>query len=266
MQRIDGHPSVRARSLLPREHGTYGELAFPLLTALALARIDPASIALVVAFVTAFLAHEPMLLLFFRRGGRPSVELLRRARRRLVVLAGVGLVAFLFGLAAMHATARIFLLVPIALGALLALVVAARNERTALGEVFAAAALASCSLPIAIEGGLAVSRAFAFFAIWSVGFSLSTLAVRGVIATARGEGARERRQEVAFAASFAWVVTIVQAGLHRLPEIAPFALAPFALVSIALALFPPHARHLRTIGWLLIGASASTTAILIAAR
>jgi uncharacterized membrane protein YdjX (TVP38/TMEM64 family) len=43
----------------PKEHGAYGQLAFPLVTAFAVAGIPPAAALTALAAVAAFVAHEP---------------------------------------------------------------------------------------------------------------------------------------------------------------------------------------------------------------
>jgi hypothetical protein len=68
------------RTLLPREHGAYGQLALPLVTALAMGRPGGAALALTLAAIAAFLLHQPVLLLATRRESRAR-DLARTARR-----------------------------------------------------------------------------------------------------------------------------------------------------------------------------------------
>ncbi|PWT82253.1 MAG: hypothetical protein C5B57_08975 [Blastocatellia bacterium] len=49
------------RIMLPREHGVYGQMLFPLATALLVGRPTVPAFALVAAGVFAFLAHESLL-------------------------------------------------------------------------------------------------------------------------------------------------------------------------------------------------------------
>src|SRR5205823_6340503 len=55
-------------ALLPKEHGAYGQLLFPLITAMAVGRPGVAAWSFAAAAVCAFLAHEPLLLLLGQRG------------------------------------------------------------------------------------------------------------------------------------------------------------------------------------------------------
>src|SRR4051812_49522750 len=58
--------------MLPREHGAYGQLLFPLVTALAVGRPRVVAWLLAASAVGAFLAHEPLLVLLGQRGARAA--------------------------------------------------------------------------------------------------------------------------------------------------------------------------------------------------
>jgi len=68
--------AVARRLLLPQEHGTYGELLFPLVSALLLTTSGRASWGLVGLALGGFLAHEGFSVLVGTRGTRAQ----RRAR------------------------------------------------------------------------------------------------------------------------------------------------------------------------------------------
>ncbi len=63
-----------SNSLLPREHGAYAELAFPLATGLAAGGPTVAGVAFSLAAVVLFLAHEPAAVMLGRRGARLQLE------------------------------------------------------------------------------------------------------------------------------------------------------------------------------------------------
>ncbi len=87
------------RTLLPREHGAYVQLALPLVTALAMGRPGGAAVAFTGLAIAAFLLHQPILLLATRQEGRAR-DLARGARRLERSLAGeIVLAAVLAGLA-----------------------------------------------------------------------------------------------------------------------------------------------------------------------
>ena len=68
-----GGAGSRVRALLPKEHGAYGQLAFPAVTACASSGVTAATLLLIGAIVGGFLAHEPILILSGRRGERVRV-------------------------------------------------------------------------------------------------------------------------------------------------------------------------------------------------
>ena len=66
-------------TLLPREHGAYGQLSLPLVTALSVAGPSIAGLLVAVSAVAAFVAHEPASVLLGLRGARVRQELGRTA-------------------------------------------------------------------------------------------------------------------------------------------------------------------------------------------
>ncbi len=78
---------MHVSSYLPREHGTYAELAFPLLSGLLLAP-SPAGVAYAAACVAVFMAYEPAALLLGIRGVRLRAQLGEGARTRLFLWTG----------------------------------------------------------------------------------------------------------------------------------------------------------------------------------
>lgn len=237
------------RLLLPREHGAYAQLGFPLACALIIGAPTLGSAALAIAAMLAFWAHEPLLLLLGRRGERLREELGGRARRVLGLLLA-GLLALL-GAAAALAELR-WLPLPGALGALALLFALKRWERTAPGEVLAALALTSWSVPVAVAGGAGARLAVETFLAFALGFAVATLAVRAAIAQGKGEG-WGKRLSAGVVAIFAMALAISLAALGALPLL---------LFALFLALFPPHPRHLRRVGWGLVATAGLATALL----
>ncbi|MFW5947417.1 MAG: YwiC-like family protein, partial [Gemmatimonadota bacterium] len=70
----DGRPSpareVRVSGLMPREHGAYAQLGFPLVTGLVYSGGQPGAVAFAVAAVAFFLLHEPLAVRSGARGAR----------------------------------------------------------------------------------------------------------------------------------------------------------------------------------------------------
>jgi hypothetical protein len=122
-------------SLLPKEHGAYGQLTFPLLTSFAVAGVSVPSVLIACAVVAAFLAHEPLLVLLGGRGPRAKREDGRRARVWLAAAIVVAVGAGLATLAVMASGIRTWLLLPLVPAALVAAAVTSKREKSALGEI-----------------------------------------------------------------------------------------------------------------------------------
>ncbi|WP_242392223.1 YwiC-like family protein [Anaeromyxobacter oryzisoli] len=254
----------RGRSLLPHEHGAWGQLAMPLLTALAIGRPAAGSLLLTAAIVLAFVAHEPLLVVLGQRGWRVRQEDGARALRWLVALAVLAAVTGLGGVLLAPPAARLALLLPAGLAAAVAWLVHARREKTTLGEVVVAAALASAAWAVALAGGAAAEAALAALLAWILAFAAAILGVRVILVRVRSKGAEDpgRRNAVLAAllavgaAALSWAGLPVAVALATLPTVA-------LSIVICLARFSP--KRLRELGWALVGSSAVTLAILVAA-
>lgn len=251
-----GRPG-KDRTLWPKEHGAYGQLALPVVAALALGRPTLASILLVIGAAAAFVAHEPLLVALGLRGARARREHGGRAARLGVGCAGLALAAGLGGWSLGGLGVIFASLLPLAfVVALLPLVVAGR-ERTTGGEVLAGAALAAASIPVAVAGGVSLGSAALVWGAWIVAFTASTAAVRLVIARHK-TGARDR--------SLLAVTGAATAGLVALAAATPIGLAaaPMVLAGWWLIARPPHPRNLRRVGWTLVACSTATAVLAVA--
>ena len=250
------------RSMLPHEHGAWGQLAMPLLTAFAIGRPTPAALALAAAVVLAFLAHEPAIVLLGQRGRRARDEDGTRARRWLLATGASAAIAGAAGLALAPPVARLALAVPGLLGvAILGLLLAGR-EKTVAGETAVAAALASSGAAVALAGGADPAHALAAAIAWTLGFVAATLAVQVILVRVRSKGARDpgRRHAALAALLVAGAVALSRAGL---PAALAWATLPTALLSIAVCLARFSPRRLRELGWALVGSSTLTLVILV---
>ena len=97
--------------MLPKEHGAYGQLLFPLVTAAAMGRPTLAAVALIITATAIFLSHEPLLVLAGSRGPRARRDDGARARRWLTAVATIALIAGLTALRSMANGSRWTLLV-----------------------------------------------------------------------------------------------------------------------------------------------------------
>jgi hypothetical protein len=231
----------------------------PLCAALAMGRPGLGAIMIAIAGVAVFLGHEPALIAIGHRGPRARREDGARALRRLALLGAAAALLGGLGIAFVPAAARWSLAVPAAFAAVVAVFIARGAEKTAPGELIAAAALSSASIPVALASGASPGAAWGAWAAWSAAFGASTFAVRTVVAHARSPIAWPRRL-VAPAAVIALLA--LAAGAGGLPWFAALAAAPMLAVAVGLAAAPPGPRSLKRVGWALVGASVLLAAVL----
>lgn len=249
--------------LIPREHGAYGQLAFPMLAALASGGGSAAGWLLVAAFSAAFIAHEPLLVLLGRRGARVRRELGRDAASTLVSTGSVAVLATLGGAVLMPPAHRWTVLVPAAFAVATIPMIVQKTQKTLAGEMHVALTLASCALPVGAAAGLRPQEAAACWFVMTLGFWAATLAVRGTIALQRREAAGALRLGAVAVALVSPLVAIAIAERFRLHPLFWISTLPLSLLAAAVALAPPHSRRLRRVGWALIGGSLAAAALLI---
>jgi len=257
-------PGVAERILLPKEHGTYGELLCPMLSALTLARPGRASWGLAVLALSGFLAHEGFAVLAGRRGARALRDGRWVAWRSLMTL---GVLAAAGAAVAWPALAPEAL---VATGILATLSVAAVSltwfgrEHTLGSELVAALTLSGWCTPIGLAGGLSLPVAAALWVIWAGVFTVATCAVRAVVTrTARRPIAPVAALGLIFAAATATPVALMgDAGY--IPGNAGVTLIPAVVMFLVLTIAPIHATRLRLIGWVMMGMCLLTLALVVA--
>jgi len=259
---VETTPSPR-RSLLPQEHGAWGQLFAPLATALALGRPGPAAIALAASAALGFLACEPALVMLGQRGTRVFQEDGPRAGRRFAWLALLALAAGGLGLGLAPPAARWAALPTPVLAAAASVLVARKLEFTLPGEIVIAIALSSVGLPVALASGASLGAALAAWATWILAFTAVTLAVQVLLTRARGEERGRGALSAAGVVGIGLAAAALAAG-GIFPGAALFALAPLALVSFAVCVLPVSPRRLKAVGWTIMGASLLTVVLLAA--
>jgi hypothetical protein len=250
-------PRAQRGPLWPREHGAYGQLGLPLVAALALGSPTLTSGLLVTGAVAAFVAHEPLLVWLGARGTRARREHGARAAWLGLSLA-VGALAL--GGVAMALGGRVIVLaslVPLALTAGVLPFVLTGREKSTPGELLAGVALASASIPVSIAAGVSPFVAAIACATWAIALTAGTAAVRWVIA---------RHRVGKSDATLLAVLSATTAAGTALATRYPIALAaaPMVLAAWFLVAFPPHPRHLRRVGWTLVGSSTATAVLIVA--
>jgi len=250
--------------MLPREHGAYGQLLFPLVTTLAIGRPSPAAVAIAAVAMCFFLAHEPLLVLLGERGPRAARTERHRARRWMALL-GAAAAGFAVVLVAFSTrTVQLALLAPVVLAAAVLTIILAGRERTIGGEVLSALAFASIAVPMALAAGATPTAAIACAAVFAAQFVSATLAVHAVILRTRQPPAIRSRLIAAAVASGSVLGLAWLAARGAIAGSAPLAVLPAWIASCSLAAVPPPARRLRVVGWCLLATSLTTAMILVA--
>jgi hypothetical protein len=250
--------------VLPKEHGAYGQLLFPMATALAIGRPGAAAFALAAAAVCVFLAHEPLLVLLGLRGPRARRDLHRRAVRWISGLAVLALGLAGFAIATTSAAGRLALVPPAVLALTLGGLIIAGREHTLIGEAVSAITLSSIAYPIALSSSVSRPAALTCASAFATAFVTAVVCVHGVIAFTRQPPAVASRAAGAAVAiggtiALGWAASVSVMNIAALWAAIPSALAGCLLVAV-----PPSARRLRSVGWTLVATSTAAALVLIA--
>lgn len=252
-------------ALLPKEHGAYGQMAFPLVTALVVAGVTPAALLAAVAIVAGFLAHEPALVLLGLRGPRARRELGPAARAWLSVLGATTVAVGVGALLLTPSAQRWTFALPLVPSLLVMAAIARREEKSWHAEIAVALTFALAAVPLCLAGGGTPRQAAAIAVPFALIFVAGTLAVRTVILRVRGGGNPGAMRATRAAALIFIVCGVLSAAMAvRSGWIASSALlaaGPGLALAAAVALTSPSPNHLKTIGWLLV--SASTIAAIV---
>lgn len=249
---------------LPKEHGTYAELAFPLASGLLVGGWSPVGGLLGVAAVALFLAYEPAVLLMGFRGERLRAGLGPGARPRLVAWSALALLAVVLAFLAASPAVRRWLLVPGAL-ALLALPLALRRRlKTVAGELAVAFALAALHLPVAAAGGAQGQELVGPALVWATAFALATLAVHGLKDRFRGRRSWTVTGAMALALAACAAAAVVFSTTPAVRRFAAAFLVP-GVATLGLTARPVHPKHLKRVGWTLVAADTAALVVMLAA-
>lgn len=241
-------------------------LTFPVLSGLVLGGISWPGLVFALMAVAGFLAHEPLLIVLGGRGERLRSSQDPAARRRLARIgAAMAVAGTVFVLAAPSAAWA-----PALLSGVLAAVVGgllfAGRTKTLAGELLVACAFASVHGTVAASGGAGPWAVFLPVAVWATSFAVATLSVHALKYRFKGRG--PGRWTVAAAPTLAGALVIVAtmalvAG-HPLGFVAA-SLVPKSAVVLSLAVLSVHPRHLKRVGWSLVGADGATLILLVLA-
>ncbi|MGK7312999.1 MAG: YwiC-like family protein [Candidatus Longimicrobiales bacterium M2_2A_002] len=250
--------------LLPREHGAYAQLGFPLLTGLIYARGDGGALGFAVAAIALFLAHEPVAVLAGVRGKRLQEQLAGPARRRVWALgaaAALGLVAAI-GLATPRAWLAAIL--PGGLALLLLPLLGTRKLKSIPAEILVAALFSTSTLPLALCGPATWSAAGVAAAVWFAAVLPAIFSVHGIKVAFKGK--EEGRWTVTAAPVSAALVVLgalAAAAVVRPHGLDFLAVIPPALAVLVLSWIRPHPKHLKRVGWTMVAADTMTLVLLL---
>ena len=254
-------------SLFPKEHGAYAQLAFPLVTGMALAVPTLSTISFGLAGVAFFLANEPATILLGGRGVRLQNKAGSRAKLRGESLSAVGVVLGVVGLVTGWPVVWPSVLLPLFAGLALVPMVLTGRQKTLGGELLAITAFTTLMLPMAVASGVDPVRAALASAVWWFSFGIGTLEVRAIKARHKGAAGTGWIRWIPRLTSGAVVAGAVFLSLGQggFPELAgpAAALLPPALATFILSLFRVHPKHLKRVGWGLVVANTLALVLLL---
>ena len=249
------------RKMVPREHGAYAELLFPILTVFLGGRPTASTFLLAIATIACFLANEPLLVLYGQRGARTKREGSDRAKRALLVFFLIALGAGAAGLWLAPPQARYAVALPLILGITLVMLAIQGLERSMVGEALAATTLSSVAVPLGVSAGLSLPASLAVSLIWLVTSLLGTAIVRLTVARTKAKtdadlkSVRLKRALLVLVCLLVIAVGVAAPYGSRVGLWVLAAAVPVAVVVLAMAALRPTARRLRLIGWSLVAAN-----------
>jgi len=249
------------RKMIPREHGAYAELLFPIAAVLLGGSPTTSTWLLAVGAIACFLANEPLLVLFGQRGTRTKREESDRAKRALLIFALLALGAGVAGLLLATTAVQYAVSVPLLLGAGLVMLAIQGLERSMFGEVLAASTLSSVAVPLGLSADLGLAATLSVALIWLVTSLLGTAVVRLTVARTKAKS----DEELARVRSKRALLVLVCLAVIVVGVAAPYgfrvglwvlaAAVPVAVVVFGMAVLQPTARRLRFMGWSLVAAN-----------
>lgn len=254
ISRAHGRPKATPNAhFLPKEHGAYAELLFPIITALVIFPVSPAAILFATAVVCGFLAHEPALVLLGHRGPRMKRERSAAARKHFFWRISATALASAGTLLLADDSMKVTFFVPAIFTLALIIPVLRKKEKTLFGEVLVAGAFASSTYVMTAGHHEGLRAAL----VWAFTFSLATLAVRGVIA----KKWRKTQRTLAIIMS---TTMLIAASWQLVGEhfiLMPF--VPIAVATVGISIWRPKPKYLRRVGWTLVATNFATLALLM---
>jgi hypothetical protein len=252
------------RWLLPREHGAYAELLFPVVTGWASRSPDVATVLFTVAVVAGFLSYEPLMVLRGVRGRRLQDALGETAHTQLLLFLSVGTVTGVLAVALTGTATQVAALVPAACAVALLPWLYRHRLKTLAAEILVVAAFSATVLPLAVREAADWRFAWTAAAVWCGSFTLGTLAVHAIkVRHKQTVGVRWSRPAAPALALVAVGIGVVGPVLGAIPVTTGVALVVPAVLAGLFSVLPVHPRRLKRVGWSLVVANVITLVLLL---
>jgi YwiC-like protein len=252
---------------LPKEHGAYGQVAFPLATAFGVSGVSTGGVLVSLVVIAGFLAHEPAAIVLGLRGSRAKRELGASATQWLCGCLVIAIAAGIGAVLDLDPAARLSLAIPAIPTVLLILAMVQGHEKSWYGEAAAALAFAGVSVPVTMAAGASMNAALVVAIPFALLFTTTTLAVRIVILRVRGGG--DPRATMATRSATLAISAVATAAIGAvtvagwLPSSVLLASAPGLITASIVAARPPAPARLRSLGWTLVAISTLTALIVV---
>jgi len=245
-----------AANLKPKEHVAYAILAIPKATSLAITGLTVPGIRIAIAAFAGFFAHEPLLVALGRRGTRAQRST-PQAKQHLFILLGLTVACGMIGFATGSTPVRAGLLVCALLATSSFLLSIAGHHRTLGGQLWGVVGLSVPCVPILLSGDLSLGKTMVIWTAWLIGFTATTVAVRGVIAF-------QKCRWIAIPVLTLVALFGLVAGLEIRHNFLAITTLPMLVMSGHLLWNPPPAKHLKRVGWPLVTGTIATAVWMIA--
>ena len=186
----------------------------------------------------------------------------RKARTRGVALVAAGVILGFLGLVLGWPAIWPSALLPALAGLALIPTVLTGRQKSIPGELLVVTAFSSLALLLAAASGADPGRGLAATLVWWISFALGTLEVHAIKARVK---AGARSQWTRWGSPLASIMVLTGALLMALGQWGSprwagpaAALLPPTLAILVLTLVKVHPRHLKRVGWTLVGANALT--------
>ena len=247
--------SSRPARLRPKEHGAYAVLLIPIVTSSLVAGPTLVGACVAVAALSGFFAHEPLLVACGYRGRRQR-EATPHAKSRVAILLVITMLAGTAAMALASLPIRAALIGSLLLAVSSFAMALTGHHHTLPGQIWGVMGLSAPGVLILLAGGRDVGTGISVWAVWLVGFFATTTAVHSLIA------AQKRRSRWSHGSLLA-TLSLVTCFLMPVRLEWSLAALPMIFASWILLIWPPPAKHLKSVGWALVAATTGTGLLIV---